>query len=80
LFKRKSDAVNALNWWLQGVTHCTLYNDDEAWHLLKMEHRKAEEMEVVLIFLTEVSIGKNNEFDPLYTWRVNNASVEAHRM
>lgn len=54
LFGRKQDAKVALGHWLKGATSCyTSWDGDEDWSTHPKPHRKAEEMAVVEVRLTE---------------------------
>lgn len=52
LFKKRADAVQALVWWLKGVSFM-VYRDDTL-ETTKMPNRKIEEMEIVQVKLVEV--------------------------
>lgn len=52
LFRRKQDAVSALQWWLEGIT--TVYRSfdgDEDWNTKKEDNRNADDMEIVIVEL-----------------------------
>lgn len=65
LFDSQASAKTALTWWLRGITTVTytqhgssLWDDidpSEDWHTEPQAHRRAEEMAIVRVRLTEVT-------------------------
>ena len=51
LFKKKNDANIALRWWLEGKWSAVNMNGDHDINVERQVHRKAEDMEIVTLFL-----------------------------
>ncbi len=67
LFVAARDAQVALTWWLKGITSVTRgwteiafegREYDESWHLQEMPNRKADDMEIVHMYLKELRDGR----------------------
>lgn len=60
LFKRVSDAKNALNWWCDGVFYMNrgAYGDDDLLLFVRVPDRKKEGMEVAGVVLNVYALAK----------------------